>query len=61
MDDTNGKTETHGGQDYTVQAGDGQSHTDLGEVQQQHSHDTVEEPVKDDGVNEGDLDESAVE
>ena len=61
VDDTNGKTETHGGQDYTVQAGDGQSHTDLGKVQQQHSHDTVEEPVKDDGVNEGDLDESAVE
>ena len=61
VDDTNGKTETHGGQDYTVQASDGQSHTDLGEVQQQHSHDTVEEPVKDDGVNEGDLDESAVE
>ena len=25
------------------------------------THDTVEEPVKDDGVNEGDLDESAVE
>lgn len=61
VDDTNGETETHGGQDYTVQADDGQNHTDLGEVQQQHSHDTVEEPVKDDGVNEGDLDETAVE
>ena len=61
VDQDNGKTETHGGQEYDVVAGDGQNHTDLGEVQQQHSHDTVEEPVKDDGVNEGDLDESAVE
>ena len=61
VDHDNGTTETHGGQEYDVVAGDGQNHTDLGEVQQQHSHDTVEEPVKDDGVNEGDLDESAVE
>ena len=61
VDNTNGTTETHGGQDYTVVAGDGQNHTDLGEVQEQHSSDTVEPPLKDDGVNEGDLDESAVE
>ena len=61
VDHDNGTTETHGGQEYDVVAGDGQDHTDLGEVQQQHSHDTVEDPVKDDGVNEGDLDESDVE
>ena len=61
VDDTNGETEAHGGQDYTVQADDGQNHTDLGEVQQQHSADTVEPAVQDDGVNQGDLGESAVE
>ena len=61
VDDTNGTTETHGGQDYTVVAGDGQNHTDLGEVQEQHSSDTVEPALKDDGTNQGDLDPSAVE
>lgn len=42
--------------------GDGQDHGDLAQIQEeQHSHDTVEEPLQDDGTNEGDLDESAVE
>jgi hypothetical protein len=45
-----------------VVVGDGQDHGDLTQIQEeQHSHDTVEEPLQDDGVNEGDLDESAVE
>jgi hypothetical protein len=61
VDDTNGTTEDHGGQDYAVQADDGQNHTDAGEVQQQHSHDTVDEPVKADGENQRDPGESAVE
>ncbi len=62
VDTDHGTTETHGGQDYTVQAGDGQNHSDLNQTQeQQHSHDTVETPVKDDGVNEGDLDPDDVE
>lgn len=62
VDTDHGTTETHGGQEYTVQAGDGQQHSDLGQTQeQQHSHQTVEEPVKDDGVNEGDLDPDDVE
>ena len=55
VDHDNGTHETHGGQDYQVQAGDGQNHTDLGTVQEQASHDTVEAPVQDDGVNEGDI------
>lgn len=61
VDHDNGTTENHGGKDYEVVAGDGQNHTDLGEVQQQHSADTVEPAVQDDDVNKGDLDESAVE
>ena len=68
IDDTNGKIEQHTDpdtgktQDYEVQAGDGQDHGDLGQIQQQdHSADTVEPELKDDGVNEGDLDEDAVE
>ena len=41
---------------------DGRDHGDLSQIQeQQHSHDTVEESVHGDGVNEGDLDEGAVE
>ncbi len=55
VDHDNGTHETHGNQDYQVQAGDGQNHTDLGTVQEQASHDTVEAPVQDDGVNEGDI------
>lgn len=55
VDHNNGTHETHGGQDYQVQAGDGQNHTDLGTVQEQASHDTVEAPVQDDGVNEGNI------
>ncbi len=47
--------------DEPPETSDGQSYTDLGEVQQQHSADTVEPAVQDDGVNEGDLGESAVE
>ncbi len=56
VDTDDGTTETHNGKDYEVQAGDGQNHTDLNEVQEQHNEDTVEEPVQDDGTNEGDLD-----
>lgn len=42
--------------------GDGQDHTPLDQVQEeQHDDTTVEEPVAQDGLNEGDLDESAVE
>lgn len=48
--------------DSSVVTGDGHDHTPLEQVQQeQHSADTVEEPVQTDGLNEGDLDESAVE
>ena len=57
--DDKGNTET---KDYVVQAGDGETHDALDNVrEQQHSADTVEEPLKADGVNEGDLDESMVE
>ena len=61
VDTDNGKTESHGGQDYNVVAGDGQNHTDLNQVQETHSSDTVEPAVKDDGVNQGDLDPDDVE
>ena len=48
--------------DSSVVIGDGQDHGDLSQIQEeQHSQETVEEPLQDDGVNEGDLDESAVE
>ena len=48
--------------DSSVVTGDGHDHTPLEQVQQeQHSADTVEEAVQTDGLNEGDLDESAVE
>ena len=53
VDHDNGTHENHGGQDYTVQAGDGQQHTDLGEVQANPP--AVEEPVSHDGTNEGDI------
>lgn len=53
VDHGNGTTETHGGQSYEVQAGDGQNHTDLGEVQANPP--AVEEPVSDDGTNTGDI------
>ena len=53
VDHDNGTHETHGGQDYNVQAGDGQNHTDLGEIQANPP--AVEEPVSDDGVNTGDI------
>ena len=61
VDTDNGKTESHGGQDYSVVAGDGQNHTDLNQVQETHSSDTVEPAVKNDGVNQGDLDPGDVE
>ncbi len=55
VDHDNGSTgKTSDGQDYTVQAGDGQNHTPLDEVQSGHSSDTVETPVAGDGVNTGD-------
>lgn len=53
VDRDNGKTETHGGTDYTVVTGDGQNHTDLGQVQADPP--AVEQPVQDDGVNQGDI------
>lgn len=53
VDHDNGTHETHGGQDYQVQAGDGQQHTDLGTVQANPP--AVEEPVSHDGTNEGDI------
>ncbi|MBR6134528.1 hypothetical protein IKQ38_03550 [Candidatus Saccharibacteria bacterium] len=58
----NGNTENHGGQNYEVTAGDGQNHSNLDTVQEeQHDHNTVETPVKDDGVNQGDPDPDDVE
>ena len=53
VDHNSGTHETHGGQDYEVQAGDGQNHTDLGTVQANPP--AVEEPVSDDGTNTGDI------
>ena len=48
--------------DSTVVQGDGQDHGDLSKIQEeQHSQQTVEEPLKQEGPNEGDLDEDAVE
>ena len=42
--------------------GDGRDYGDLAQIQEeQHDEHTVEEPLQGDGVNEGDLDESAVE
>lgn len=61
VDTDDGKTETHNGKEYEVQAGDGQTHTDLNKVQEQHNEDTVETPLQNDGTNEGDLDPSAIE
>ena len=67
IDDTDGTVETHTDpdtgqqQEYEVVAGDGTDHGDLGQIQQDHDADTVEPAVQDDGVNEGDLDESDVE
>lgn len=52
----NGTTETHGGQDYEVTAGDGQTHPDLaGVVDDHHNEGTVETPVAGDGQNQGDI------
>lgn len=53
VDRDDGTHETHGGQDYEVQAGDDKPHTDLSDIQQDPPQ--VEEPVADDGVNEGDI------
>ena len=53
VDRDDGTTETHGGQEYEVQAGNDKPHTDLSDVQQDPP--PVEEPVADDGVNEGDI------
>lgn len=61
VDQTNGTTETYGGQDYTVVSGDGQNHSDLQEVQENHDSTTVEPALQGDGTNSGDLDPSAVE
>lgn len=61
VDQTNGTTETHNDTTYTVVSGDGQSHTDLQIVQEQHDSTTVEQNVSSDGTNSGDLDPSAVE
>ena len=55
VDKTNGTTESHNGSDYNVVSGDGQSHTDLGEVQQNQNSGTVEKPVQGDGTNQGDI------
>lgn len=62
VDEDNGKTENRGGKDYQVVAGDGEQHSDLNKVQEeQHNSSTVEEPLKDDGVNQGDLDPANIE
>jgi hypothetical protein len=45
-----------------VVIGDGQQHGDLAQIQEeQHSEQTVEEPLAEDGENQGDLDPDAVE
>ena len=45
-----------------VVVGDGQDHGDLAQIQEeQHSDETVEEPLAEDGENQGDLDPDAVE
>lgn len=62
VDEDNGKTESKNGKDYEVVAGDGEQHSDLNKVQEeQHNSSTVEEPLKDDGVNQGDLDPANIE
>lgn len=72
VDEDNGKTEQREKtnpdtgkttvEDYEVVAGDGENHSDLNKTQEEkHNEDTVEEPLKDDGVNEGDLDPSMIE
>ena len=61
-DHDDGATEEHGGQSYEVEAGGGEDHGDLNQIQEdQHGSETVEPAVQDDGVNEGDLDPSDVE
>ena len=67
IDNTDGTVETHvdpdtgQNEEYNVVAGDGTDHGDLGEIQEHHDANTVEPELRDDGVNEGDLDESDVE
>ena len=51
-----GGTETYNGKDYEVVTGNTDSYTDLGTVQENASHETVETPVQNDGVNTGDID-----
>ena len=60
VDHDNGTHETHGGQDYEVVAGDGQNHTDLGQIQAEANHDTVETPLQNDSGGNGGANDAPV-
>lgn len=54
VDDDNGTTENHDGQDYDVEAGDGQDHTNLDDVADPSNPDKpdVDPALQNDGVNQ---------
>ena len=53
VDHDNGTHETHGGQDYEVVAGDGNTHSDLSDIQHAATHDTVEPALRNDSGGSG--------